>query len=56
MDYITVQNSAANNAQKQRFSGLGDWMDEMRWNFVGVCGKGEDGAGTLQNGKQTCVA
>ena len=56
MEYITAQNSAAQNAQKQRFSGLGDWMDEMRCNFVGVCGKGVDGPGTLQNVKQTYVA
>ena len=56
MDYITAQNSAAQNAHKQRFSGMGDWRGEMRCNFVGVCGQGVDGTGTLQNGKQTCVA
>ena len=50
-----MQNSAAQNAQKQRFSGLGDWMDEMRWNFFGVCGNGVGGPGTLQNGNCKCV-
>ena len=56
MDYITAQNSAAQNAHKQGFSGMGDWMGEMRCNFVGVCGQGVDGTGTLQNGNWTCVA
>ena len=50
------KNSAAQNAHKQGFSGMGDWMNEMRCNFVGVCGQGVDGPGTLQNGKQTWVA
>ena len=53
MDYKIAQNSAAQNGQKQRFSGLGDVMDEMHCNFVGVCGKGVDRPGTLLNGKQT---
>ena len=53
MDYITAQNSAVQNAQKQRFFGLGNWIDEMRCNFVVVCGQGKDEHGTLQNGKWT---
>ena len=56
MDYINAQNSAAQNAHKQGFSEMGDWMDTMRCNFVGVCVKGVDGPGTLQNGNWICVA